>query len=112
MKAIPETATASSWHRLFDLNAAWCRLKIILASIGHFLVIDLLGTILAIELSPLGRPGFYTAGRIVSWAVAWRLLFGQSLVLIPLVSPHSFAGQDFGRSFNTRTAPAANRTVL
>jgi hypothetical protein len=40
-------ATASSWHRFFDLNAAWCSVKIILLSIGLFLVIDSLGTILA-----------------------------------------------------------------
>jgi hypothetical protein len=40
-------AMSSSWHRLFDLAAVWCSLKIILFSIGLFLVIESLGTILA-----------------------------------------------------------------
>ena len=39
-------AIASSWHRMFDLPAAWCSLKIILLSIGLFMVIESLGTIL------------------------------------------------------------------
>ena len=39
-------AISSSWHRLFDVPAAWCSLKIILLSIGLFMVIESLGTIL------------------------------------------------------------------
>ena len=41
-------ATSSSWGKLFDLTAAWCSLKIILFSLGLFLVIDFLGTILLV----------------------------------------------------------------
>lgn len=39
-------AASSSWHRLLELSAAWCSLKIILASIGLFLVIESLGSVL------------------------------------------------------------------
>ncbi len=39
-------ARSSSWHRLLELAAAWCSLRIILASIGLFLMIDCLGTVL------------------------------------------------------------------
>ncbi len=39
-------AVAHSWGRLFDPTAAWCSLKLILFSLGLFLVIETLGTIL------------------------------------------------------------------
>lgn len=41
-------ATSSAWGKLFDLTAAWCSFKIILLSVGLFLVIDFLGTILLV----------------------------------------------------------------
>ena len=40
-------ARATSWHRPFELSAAWCSVKIILASVGLFLVIESLGSALA-----------------------------------------------------------------
>lgn len=38
-------ASAASWHRLFEWPSAWCSLKIILSSIGLFLVVESLGTL-------------------------------------------------------------------
>jgi hypothetical protein len=45
-------ATATSWHRPLDLPAAWCSLKIILSSIGLFLVIESFGSMLARSKHP------------------------------------------------------------
>ena len=42
-------ATSSTWGKLFDRTAAWCSFKIILFSLGLFLVIDVLGTILLVS---------------------------------------------------------------
>lgn len=42
-------AASSTWGKLFDLTAAWCSFKIILLSLGLFLVIDSLGTILSVS---------------------------------------------------------------
>lgn len=42
------TATSSSWGTLTDLTAAWCSFKIILLSVGVFLVVDVLGTTLLV----------------------------------------------------------------
>ena len=41
-------AISSSWGKLLDLTAAWCSFKIILLSLGLFLVIESLGTILSV----------------------------------------------------------------
>jgi hypothetical protein len=41
-------AASASWGKLFDRTAAWCSFKIILFSLGLFLVIDVLGTILLV----------------------------------------------------------------
>jgi hypothetical protein len=43
-----KTAKMSTWHALFDWPAAWCSVKIILLSIGLFLVIDAIGSLLAL----------------------------------------------------------------
>ncbi len=58
-------AMSSSWHRLFDLAAAWCSLKIILFGIGLFLVIESLGTILA-RLKRIHLASFVFTMQIVS----------------------------------------------
>jgi len=39
-------AVAHSWGKVLDPTAAWCSLKLILFSLGLFLVIETLGTIL------------------------------------------------------------------
>ncbi len=39
-------ATSSVWGRVFELAAAWCSLKIMLFSIGLFLLFESFGTIL------------------------------------------------------------------
>ncbi len=39
-------AMSSPWRHPFDFPAAWCSLKVILLSIGLFLVIESLGTVL------------------------------------------------------------------
>jgi hypothetical protein len=39
-------ATSSAWGRLFELPAAWCSLKIMLSSIGLWLLIESFGTVL------------------------------------------------------------------
>ena len=41
-------ATLSAWDKPFDLTAAWCSGKIILLSLGLFLIIECLGTFLAV----------------------------------------------------------------
>jgi len=41
-------ATAHVWGGQFDLACAWCSVKIILFSLGLFLVIESLGSILAV----------------------------------------------------------------
>ena len=41
-------AASAQWGKLFDQTAAWCSFKIILLSLGLFLVIDVLGTILLV----------------------------------------------------------------
>ena len=41
-------ATQSTWNKFLELPAAWCSCKIILLSLGLFLVIECLGTILAV----------------------------------------------------------------
>jgi len=52
-------AAASSWRRPFNLSAAWCSLKIILSSIGLFMVIESLGSILArLKLLDLAKAVF------------------------------------------------------
>ena len=52
-------ATASSWHGSFNLSAAWCSLKIILSSIGLFMVTESLGTMLArLKLHDLAKAVF------------------------------------------------------
>lgn len=43
-----ETAKVSTWRELYDWPAAWCSLKIILLSLGLFLLIDAIGTLLAL----------------------------------------------------------------
>jgi len=43
-----EMATQSAWAKPFDLVAAWCSCKIILLSLGLFLIIECLGTFLAV----------------------------------------------------------------
>lgn len=49
-------ATDASWGKLLDLPAAWCSFKIILLSLGLFLTIESLGTILSlINLKPFAR---------------------------------------------------------
>jgi hypothetical protein len=40
-----KVAGSASWHRFFDWPAAWCSLKILLLSVGIFLMFDALGTI-------------------------------------------------------------------
>lgn len=39
-------AVSSTWGRLFELPAAWCSLKIVLSSIGLWLLIESFGTVL------------------------------------------------------------------
>ena len=39
------TARQSSWGHLFNWPAAWCSVKLILASVGLFLLLDSLGTV-------------------------------------------------------------------
>jgi hypothetical protein len=39
-------ATSSAWGRPFELPAAWCSLKIMLSSIGLWLLIESFGTVL------------------------------------------------------------------
>ena len=41
-------AASSAWGSWFNLAAAWCSCKIILLSLGLFLVIECLGTFLAV----------------------------------------------------------------
>ena len=41
-------ATRSTWNTFLELSAAWCSCKIILLSLGLFLVIECLGTILIV----------------------------------------------------------------
>lgn len=53
-----QLATSSTWGNWFNLAAAWCSFKIILLSLGLFLVIECLGTFLAVA----GR-------RHLAWAV-------------------------------------------
>jgi hypothetical protein len=43
-----KAATLSTWEKPLDLPAAWCSFKIILLSLGLFLVIECLGTYLAL----------------------------------------------------------------
>jgi|SRR5882757_962306 len=43
-----KTATSSPWGKPFDLTAAWCSFKIILFSLGLFLVVEVLGTALLV----------------------------------------------------------------
>ena len=43
-----QTAKMSTWRNLYDWPAAWCSVKIILLSIGLFLVIDAIGSLLAL----------------------------------------------------------------
>ncbi len=38
----------STWRNLYDWPAAWCSVKIILFSVGLFLVIDAIGSLLAL----------------------------------------------------------------
>jgi hypothetical protein len=42
-------ATQTTWRNLLDWPAAWCSLKIILSSIGLFLVIESAGTVLSVR---------------------------------------------------------------
>jgi hypothetical protein len=42
-------ATSSAWGKLFNLTAMWCSFKIILLSLGLFLIIECLGTFLAVS---------------------------------------------------------------
>ncbi|MEI8289461.1 MAG: hypothetical protein WCH99_08295 [Verrucomicrobiota bacterium] len=59
-------AAAATWGNWLNLAAAWCSCKIILLSLGLFLVIECLGTFLAVS----GR-------RHLAWAVyALHLLPG------------------------------------
>lgn len=39
-------ARKTSWHHALDWESAWCSLKIILLSLGLFLIVDSLGTLL------------------------------------------------------------------
>ena len=49
-------ATSSPWGRPFDLTAVWCSFKIILLSLGVFLVVDVLGTtLLVVKRKKLAR---------------------------------------------------------
>ena len=41
-------AARSSWNNFLDLPAAWCSFKIILLSLGLFLVVECGGTLLAV----------------------------------------------------------------
>lgn len=55
-----QTAQVSTWQNLFDWPAAWCSVKIILLSVGLFLVIDSVGTALAlIHLKSLALSVFF-----------------------------------------------------
>lgn len=42
-------ARSTSWRTPLDLASAWCSIKIILFSLGLFLVVDSIGTILTIR---------------------------------------------------------------
>jgi len=53
-----QMAAAAAWGDWFNLAAAWCSCKIILLSLGLFLVLECLGTLLAVA----GR-------RRLAWAV-------------------------------------------
>ncbi len=53
-----QLATSSTWGNWFNLAAAWCSLKINLLSLGLFLIIECLGTFLAV-----------TGRRRLAWAV-------------------------------------------
>lgn len=41
-------ALKSSWGHLLNLPAAWCSFKIVILSLGLFLIVECLGTILAV----------------------------------------------------------------
>jgi hypothetical protein len=43
-----KVAFSTSWHSPLDFPAAWCSLKIILLSLGLFLLIESLGTVLSL----------------------------------------------------------------
>ena len=43
-----KTATSASWGKLWERTAAWCSFKIILFSLGLFLVVEVLGTALLV----------------------------------------------------------------
>jgi hypothetical protein len=52
-------AMQTTWQNLLDWPAAWCSLKIILLSVGLFLIIESTGTVLAVkQLKPLVLPVF------------------------------------------------------
>lgn len=54
------TAKMSTWRHLYDWPAAWCSLKIVVFSLGLFLVIDAMGTLLAlIRLKTLALSVFF-----------------------------------------------------
>jgi hypothetical protein len=44
-----QVAKMSTWRQLYDWPAAWCSLKIIVLSLGLFLVIDAIGSLLALR---------------------------------------------------------------
>ena len=74
-------ALMSSWGRLFELAAAWCSFKIILASLGLLLCIESLGTILSrLKYKHLATAVFFL--QIVSCAGV--LVGGYCLVKAPL----------------------------
>jgi len=63
-----KVAAASLWREPFDFPAAWCSLKIILLSIGLFMLIEAIGSVLALlRLKKLALAVFST--QLLSVAV-------------------------------------------
>jgi hypothetical protein len=76
-----QTAKISTWSNLYDWPAAWCSVKIILLSVGLFLVIDAIGSLLAlVRLKSLALSVF-----LLHIIPATGLLFGGYYLLKALL---------------------------
>jgi hypothetical protein len=74
-------ATQTTWHKLLDLPAAWASVKIILCSLGLFLVIESTGTVLsALKLKTLALLVFFLQVMPCVGLICGGYYFAKSLL--------------------------------